>query len=213
MIYVREKISLNKFRIIICSTYFERRAGLMEEEDLKQQITSLEEKKKALIDRIIELNKRIRYKKYEQKSLEPFLEKTKDVIIGPLRKQKRAMEFRISTAAYTPQIERELLKQMKKIDENLAKVRDVERARRKKVLVAKDLEDAQAEITKIEEELKGIRESLKGFYDKAKISRRPFQRPQGQEGSHAPSAPKDDGISLEDLASFGFSDKKEKEKK
>lgn len=185
----------------------------MEEEDLKQQITSLEEKKKSLIDRIIELNKRIRYKKYEQKSLEPFLEKTKDVIIGPLRKQKRAMEFRISTAAYTPQIERELLKQMKKIDESLAKVRDVERARRKKVLVAKDLEDAQAEITKIEEELKIIRDSLKGFYDKAKISRRPFQRPQGQEGSHTSSVPKDDGISLEDLASFGFSDKKEKEKK
>src|SRR4030095_6047336 len=119
----------------------------MEGEDaLKTKIDELEKKKSELIERIKALNRRIRYKKYEQKALEPFLEQTKDVQIAPLRKQKRALDFRISTAAYTPKMEKDLIKELKKIDEQLDKVKEVERARRKIKYVEQDIIDGEKEI-------------------------------------------------------------------
>jgi len=144
---------------------------MMSEEELSKKITELETGKNELIERIKKLNGRIRYKNYEKKALEPFLEQTKDVKIAPLRKRKKAMEFRISTSAYTPKLEREMLKELKKVDEELGKVREVERARRKSVLVDKDIEDANKEIVEIEVKLKVIRDELRGLYGEAKVHR------------------------------------------
>ncbi len=141
---------------------------MTDEETLKSKIDELEKKKTELIDRIKQLNRRIRYKKYEQKALEPFLEQTKDVQIAPYRKQKRALEFRIATAAYTPKMEKELIKQLKKIDEALDKVKEVERARRKIRYVEQDITEGETEIGKIETELKTIRDELRKLYDEMK---------------------------------------------
>lgn len=143
----------------------------MEENELKSKIEELEKKKAELIERIKQLNRRIRYKKYEEKALQPYLEQTKDVQVAPFRKQKRALEFRISTAAYTPKMEKELIKQLKKIDEELDKVKEVERARRKIKYVEQDITDGETEIGKIEVDLKVIREELKKLYDEMKTIR------------------------------------------
>lgn len=167
----------------------------MEEEALKAKIDELENKKSELIERIKALNRRIRYKKYEQKALEPFLEQTKDVQVAPLRKQKRALDFRISTAAYTPKMEKDLLKQLKKVDEELDKVKEVERARRKIKYVLQDITDGEAEIVKIETELKVIRDELKKLYDEMK-GYRMTQRKQAQAQQKA----EDDLVALGDLA-------------
>ena len=70
-----------------------------QEENLQTRIDVLEKQKAELIERIKRLNRRIKYKKYEKQALGPFLEQTKDVQVAPYRKQKRALEFRISTAA------------------------------------------------------------------------------------------------------------------
>jgi uncharacterized coiled-coil DUF342 family protein len=138
------------------------------EDELRIKIEGLEKKKSELIERIKQLNRRIRYKKYEQKALEPFLGQTRDVKIIPFRKQKRALEFRISTAAYTPRMEKELLKELKKVDDQLDKVKEVERARRKQMYVEKDILEGETEIGTIEVQLKSIREELKKFYDELK---------------------------------------------
>ncbi len=167
----------------------------MEEEEVKTKIDELEKKKSELIERIKALNRRIRYKKYEQKALEPFLEQTKDVQVAPYRKQKRALEFRISTAAYTPKMEKELLKQLKKVDEELDKVKEVERARRKIKYVEQDITDGEGEIVKIETELKVIRDELKKLYDEMK-GYRMTQRKQAQAAQKA----EEDLVALGDLA-------------
>lgn len=143
----------------------------MDEETLKAKVDELEKKKAELIERIKQLNRRIRYKKYEQKALQPFLEQTKDVQVAPLRKQKRALEFRISTAAYTPKMERDILKHLKKVDEQLDKVKEVERARRKIRYVEQDISEGESEISRIEVELKVIRDELNKHYDEMKIIR------------------------------------------
>ncbi|MFN7991457.1 MAG: hypothetical protein U0R44_04845 [Candidatus Micrarchaeia archaeon] len=167
----------------------------MEEDALKAKIDELEKKKAELIERIKALNRRIRYKKYEQKALEPFLEQTKEVQIAPYRKQKRALEFRISTAAYTPKMEKDLIKQLRKIDEELDKVKEVERARRKIKYVEKDITDGETEIVTIETELKVIRDELKKLYDEMK-GYRMTQRKQMQAAAKA----EEDLVALGDLA-------------
>ncbi len=165
------------------------------EDELRSRIEELEKKKSELIERIKQLNRRIRYKEYEQKALVPFLEKTKEVVIAPLRKRKRTMEFRIATAAYTPRIEKELLKEMRKIDEDLEKVKEVERARRKAKYVEKDISDGKTEIVTIETNLKVIRDDLKKMYDDLKGMRLTARRT-----ATAESRAEDDMVALGDLA-------------
>lgn len=168
---------------------------MADEEELKTKIEDLEKKKSELIERIRQLNRRIRYKKYEQKALQPFLEQTKDVQVAPLRKQKRALDFKISTAAYTPKMEKELIKHLRKVDEQLDKVKEVERARRKIRYVEQDITEGEAEIGKIETELKTIREGLKKLYDEMKnirITARKFAAAQAKA--------EEDLVALGDLA-------------
>jgi uncharacterized coiled-coil DUF342 family protein len=140
----------------------------MELEEVESQIKDLEQKKSALIEEIKKNYGRIRYKKYEEKALDPFLKETEGVMVGPVRKRLRQLEFRISTQAYTPQMERLMVKDVKKVEEELKGMRQVERARRKKRLVQQDIIDAENRIKAIEEDLKKIRETLKDLYGRAR---------------------------------------------
>ena len=139
-----------------------------EESELRERIKKLEAEKAELIKRITAVNGRLRYKKYEKKALEPFLQETRNVRIGPLKKKKSDLEFTISTEAYTPRQEKELLKEVKALEGELAKVVKIEKARRKDHFVSQDIADAEKEITVIEERLRGIREELKKLYEEAK---------------------------------------------
>ncbi|MFH0737726.1 MAG: hypothetical protein V1827_03940 [Candidatus Micrarchaeota archaeon] len=168
---------------------------MTDEETLKTKIDELEGKKTELIDRIKALNRRIRYKEYEEKALKPFLEQTKDVQIAPYRKQRRALEFKIATAAYTPRMEKELIKQLKKIDEELEKHKEVERARRKIRYVEQDIVDGKSEITTIETELKTIRDELRKLYDEMKVYRISARKQQ-----QAQEKAEEDLVALGDLA-------------
>lgn len=167
----------------------------MDEETLRTKVEELEKKKTELIDRIKQLNRRIRYKKYEQKALQPFLEQTKNVQVASYRKQKRALEFKISTAAYTPKMEKDLLKHLKKVDEQLDKVKEVERARRKIKYVESDISDGESEIAKIEIELKAIRDELKKYYDEMKT-----MRISARKQAAAQARAEEDMVALGDLA-------------
>jgi uncharacterized coiled-coil DUF342 family protein len=142
---------------------------MMPPDELKKRIEELEQKKSELIEKIRALNKRLRYKEYEKKAFQPFLEQTKDVKIGPLRKEINMLEFKIATQAFTPKQERELLKRLKKLDAEFAKVRDIERARHKSRLIEKDIEAVQKEISVVDEELKKVRGELKKLYEEAHL--------------------------------------------
>ncbi|MBU0532906.1 hypothetical protein KKB44_05435 [Candidatus Micrarchaeota archaeon] len=165
------------------------------EEELKGRIDELEKKKAELIERIKRLNRRIRYKKYEQKALQPFLEQTKEVQIAPHRKKKRALEFKISMAAYTPRMEKELIRQLKKVDDQLDEVKEIERARRKIRYVEQDIKEGEDEIGKIEVELKTIREELKKLYDENKVLRTVARKQ-----AAAQARAEEDMVALGDLA-------------
>ena len=138
------------------------------EEKIRERIKLLEKEKQELIHRIVTITKRLKYKKYERMALEPFLQQTKNVRIVPLRKQRAALEFKIATQAYTPNLEKELLKEAKKLDQELIKVYEVERARKKGMLVSRDIEDAEKEGVRVDTKLRDIREELKRLYNELK---------------------------------------------
>ena len=165
------------------------------EDELRSKIEELEKKKAELIERIKQLNRRIRYKKYEKKALEPFLEQTKDVRTVPYHKQKKALEFRISTAAYTPRMEKDLITELRKVEKKLDEVREVERARRKYKYVESDITEGETEIVKIEVELKTIRDELKGLYNDLKSV-----RISARKQAAAEARAEDDLVALGDLA-------------
>ncbi len=172
-------------------------------EALQNKIKELEAQKLELIERVKYLTRRVRYKKFEQKALEPYLEQTKDVQIAPLRKRRNMVEFKIATAAYTPRMEKELLKEVRKLDEQLSEVREVERARRKSRYVSQDIEQGEKEIAEIETSLKDVREKLKVLYDDAKAARMSAKRT-----AQAAAAAEEDMVALGDLALI---EKKEEE--
>lgn len=173
-------------------------------EVIEKKIKQLEDSKSELIDRIRYMTRRVRLKKYEQKALEPYLKQTEDVQITPLRKRRNRVEFMIATAAYTPRMEREWLKEVRRLDSELAKVREIERARRKKVLVDRDVVDGQKEIDDIEKSLKDARDSLRRLYDEAKSVRMAARR-----SVAAAAFAEEDMVALGDLAMIERKGKKE----
>jgi uncharacterized coiled-coil DUF342 family protein len=166
-----EKSNFKYFTHQIRKTQANFGIGMENPDELKSKISDLEKRKSELIDKIREINRRLRYKKYEQKALEPFLEKTKDVNVEPVKRKKRMLEFRIATQAYTPKMEREWIKEVKIIDAQLDELREIERARRKIRYIAGDIEAGENEVKKIEEELKKIRDELKDLYGDLKVVR------------------------------------------
>lgn len=173
---------------------------------VEARIAELEEQKSALINEIKKNYGRIRYKKYEQKALEPFLKETEFVRVGPVRKRLRQLEFKIATQAYTPQIERKLVKEVKKVEEELGQLRAVEKARRKKKLVAQDIIDCETRITEIEGQLKGMRSELRDLYGRLKTLK------SGKKHGVIFGEKPDDMVSMEDIVVFEDNREKVEEK-
>lgn len=165
------------------------------EEEIKEKIDELEKNKAELIDKIKKINRRLRYKRYEKKALEPFLEKTKDVVVEPIRRKKRILEFKIATQAYTPKMEKEWLKEVKKVDKKLDELREVERARRKKRYIDRDIEEGERAVSEIEIKLKSLRDDLKKLYDAMREIRSTARKV-----ATAEKRAKEDMVSLGDLA-------------
>ena len=138
---------------------------------MENKIRELEKKKSELISQVQQFSRRLRYKQYEQKALVPFVEQTKDIHIGQIKRMKSALEFKISTQAYTPRLEREMLKDVKKVDDQLKDVREVEWARRKIRFVEGDIAECEKNISTIEAQLRVIREELKKLYDESRAQR------------------------------------------
>ncbi len=137
-------------------------------EEMEAKIKELESEKAGLIKQIQRLNERLKYKKLELQALQPFLEQTKDANPGPLKRKLRALEFRISTQALTPTIERNLVRKVKEIEEKLKEFKPIEQARRKKKYLEGDIEEIEGKIKEIEEKLNSIRAELKDLYKERK---------------------------------------------
>lgn len=122
-------------------------------------IEAVEKRKEDLFARLKGTSGRLRYKIYEAKAVRAALdEKARECGVNAreLRRAKERLEFRIATEATSLQKEREMMKEMKEIDKELAKATEVEKLERKLRFVEGDIRAAEAEIEQIK---KGIDES------------------------------------------------------
>ncbi len=138
----------------------------MEKTELESRINELETKKSALIEKVKELNSTIRIKERQ-------IERSAGIDRsaprpGHIAKELEQMEFRIATAAYTPKMEKEMLKRVKELQHELETAREADRKRRKLMYAEGDLKVAVDERAKVEKELNEIRAELKTLYNSRK---------------------------------------------
>jgi uncharacterized coiled-coil DUF342 family protein len=134
-------------------------------EEANARIKELETRKAELIEQIKKLNEKLKYKRYESKAISPFVSSRAGYHAGPLRRRYNELEFRIATEAYTPKIEKEMIKELKKMEAELKKAEEAEKARRAQLHIEEDLKKAEEEHAGIEAQLQGIRGELNNLYD------------------------------------------------
>lgn len=140
----------------------------MVSEEIKKRIIEIENEKNELIEEAKKINKRLHYKNMELKALQPYLKENPNIKIGPYKKQLRNLEFKVSTQAYTPKIERELLKRIKTVKKELEEAMKVESVRRKAKLVEQDIEEATKRKEELDNKLAELREKLKNLREELK---------------------------------------------
>ena len=129
--------------------------------------------------------------------------------VGRLRRMKESLEFRIATEAATLNAEKELIKKLSVINEDLDDALKIYRFKRKAELVAKDIEDLKKRFEVYREQIHDDDKRLDGLYASLKSLTGWGDRPQGAgQGSgpmvkkrHAPQQEPLE-ISLSDIATI-----------
>ena len=137
----------------------------------ESEIRKLTDRKQELIEKVKRISKGLKYKTIELKALEPLeaqAEKENPFIL--IRKLKK-LEFRLSTQASTPKMEKEMMKEIIDLERKIRKVKPLLTASSRIRRVREDLKYYETEMVKIESELKVLREKLKDLIDKRKVER------------------------------------------
>ncbi len=146
--------------------------------------------------------KRLRHKlAYKQAEFETFsklneMNKERPRNIGYLKRQKEKLEFRIATEASTLNSEKELIRKIKAIDEDLEKSLKSFKVKRKVELVAGDIEELKKEIDAQEEKIKASNTKLDELYS----ALRAMSDHRQKQVKHEPHRERTKAISLEDIA-------------
>jgi len=130
-------------------------------------VTTLEATKTKLIEEAKAIYRKLDYKKFEKNALTPFVKEMKNMVdTRKLRRQKRELEFKVSTQAFTAKTEKAIIKQIKSVDEQLKKLVKKERIFRKYTLVNRDIDELTKEADEKEKEIKEVKRQLKELYAK-----------------------------------------------
>jgi len=138
----------------------------------RDEIKRLEKEKNKLLEVVSKLNRKIKYKELELNALGPILEKYKSVDINPIRRKLNAIEFKISTQAISSKKERDLVKKAKEFRKEYNRLMKIERVRRRKTFIEKDLKELMEERDKIDTKLKELRENIKNIIEELRKSRK-----------------------------------------
>ena len=137
--------------------------------ELEESIDKVKKEKYAVVDEIKRLRSRLAYKKSEYlaitKLLEMDTEKTKN--IGYLKRLKEKLEFAISTeAALTPDKEKELIRKINSVNEELDKSLRSYRMRKKAESINNIVDELQKKIEEMEKKITDYNKQLDELYYK-----------------------------------------------
>lgn len=182
-------------------------AGPNPQDELTKGIEEERKKKGLLLDNLRRFRRRLAYKLAEKEAIAKMnvagKKSTKN--IGYLRRKKEALEFRISTEAFTLEAEKDLIRKKQEVEEELQEAINSYRMKRKAEFVNSDIEDLNKKIEETNVQLQELEKRLDILYGGLRRQRAP-PRPRKQE--HQPHVVQE--VSFADIAVI--KDKKEEKK-
>ncbi len=159
-----------------------------------------EEKKKryGIIDELKVLRKKVGFKKAEQSAILKLLEtnKEQEKKIGYLLRLKEKLEFKISTEASTLDAEKDLIRKINEVNEELDRAIKKKRLARRAELLSSDIEELNKKIEEKEKLVKESEKKLDELYDNL----REILGKKRNKQKEKRSPPKEQKISLADIA-------------
>ncbi len=127
---------------------------------------------------------------------------TESVNIGRLRRMKESLEFKISTEAHTLNSEKDLIRKLNAIEEDLGKAIKIFKMKKKLNFIVGDIAQLKKEIDEYDKKIEESNKKLDELYGELRSLtefKRPTRRPERREHEHQ-KEPKAMNISLEDIA-------------
>ncbi|MDE1857376.1 MAG: hypothetical protein KGH98_04860 [Candidatus Micrarchaeota archaeon] len=184
--------------------------------EVKKEIDTVKAEREAMIGKIKAARRRLRYKEMESASITKTLEtqpsKQDDSAarkrLGYLKKMKNRLEFKVSTEASSLSDERDLIRNINKINAEIKELDGIfkfDRLRRKITYVKKDIEDFNNEIKTLNAKIMELDARLDGMYDRLRrilgmSNRRDRDKAHERPRSQKHEAVKAVDINLEDIA-------------
>jgi len=122
-------------------------------DEIKERRQALESKREALLTRLKKIDAQAKYKSYEAKALQTVLKGKPRPDARSLRRKLEYLEFKIETEATTLQLERQLMKEIKKTQKELEEAFAGEKQFRKLSYLESDLREYEKEMNQIERDL------------------------------------------------------------
>jgi uncharacterized coiled-coil protein SlyX len=167
-------------------------------EEIKKSIEEERKKRFSIIDELKKLRKRLSFKKAEQSAILKLLESEKDEgkKIGYLLRLKEKLEFKIATEASTLNAEKELIRRINEVNEELDKAIKKKRLKRRAEMLSEDIEELNKQIEEKEKLVKESEKKLDELYDNLRgLMGKKKQKPKEKR-----NPPKQQEISLADIA-------------
>jgi uncharacterized coiled-coil DUF342 family protein len=136
-------------------------------EEVKRSIEDERKKRLSIIEELKKLRKMLGFKKAEQSAIIKLLESEKDEgkKIGYLLRLKEKLEFKIATEASTLNAEKELIRKINEVNEELDKAIKKKRLKRRAEMLATDIEELNKKIEEKEKLVKESEKKLDELYD------------------------------------------------
>jgi uncharacterized coiled-coil DUF342 family protein len=126
-------------------------------EEIKDEVAerrqALESKRNALLTRLKKLDAQGNYKSYEAKALRTILKDKVRIDTRALRRKLNYLDFKVQTEATTLQLERQLMKEIKKTQREIDDAATDEKQFRKLSYLESDIRECEKEMNQLEHEL------------------------------------------------------------
>jgi uncharacterized coiled-coil DUF342 family protein len=181
-------------------------------DQLKGSIEEEKKKRNGLIDQMRRLRNKLNYKQAEYAAISKLSDLNRaPKNLGRLKRMKSDLEFKIATEATTLSAERELIKKLNEINNELEDALKVYRARRKVELVSKDIEDIGKALEQYKTQVLDVDKKLDALYSELR-SITGWKRQATSEEHRPRRAMKEEHfeVSLEDIATIKKTKKEDK---
>ncbi|MCL5106261.1 MAG: hypothetical protein M1331_02625 [Candidatus Marsarchaeota archaeon] len=150
-------------------------------EKLREVINGLRQQRNDLIKQIKENKYRLYYKESEKVGITKLLNETQDTTdfkkISYLKRLKNRLEFKISTSPLSLKEEKDIVRKVNEVNEELSKSMKFVRMKRKLELVEKDIVQYQASVSDLNEKISAIDLKLDDYFSKLRALSRSGRKP------------------------------------